>query len=197
MDGDAGERAQYAHGLDRLPPAPRVHHEQGVFAGAGAVHPVQLSVHPEPGLVEPGGVAGGDSVPDPFQEPAEPPGGAGGDGRDRAGRQRDAEQFGQRLCGPLLRQELPGVEVDDDRGDPRPVLHGGFGAHGGCRPGALPAPAFPLDQLMLSHLGPHRRQVQHLAALHRGHRRSRQARAAARAAGRLVPHLPVRPGHRR
>jgi len=123
MHGDPGEPGKDAHRLDRLPAALRVGHEQGVPAGAGAVHPVQLAVDPEPGLVEPGHLAAGDLLAGVLQEPAQPPGGAGGDARHRPGRQRDAEQLGQCLRGALLGQELPEVQVHDDRGDPRPVLH--------------------------------------------------------------------------
>src|SRR5882672_3108274 len=45
-----------------------------------------------------------------------PPGGDGAVG------DRGAEQFGPGLRGAFLGQELSHVEVDDDRGDPRPVL---------------------------------------------------------------------------
>jgi hypothetical protein len=159
------------------------------------VYPRQLPLDPEPGLVEARDTAGGDVLPHPPGEAIELPGGAGGDGRDRAGRQRDTEQLGQRLGGALLRQELPGVEVDDDRGDPRPVLDRGLRARRDGGPGAVPAAAFPLDQLMLGHLGPQRRQVEHLVALRQRHRPARQPRAAARAAGRLMADLPVGPGH--
>ena len=68
MDGDPGEGPQDPHRLDRLPAAPGVHHEQGVLLGAGAVHPVQPARHPEPGLIEPGDIAGGDVPADPLRE---------------------------------------------------------------------------------------------------------------------------------
>ena len=116
---------------------------------------------------------------------------------DRPGRQRDAEQLGQRLRGALLGQELPDVQVHDDRGDPRPVLHRRLRALRGGALGPVPAAAFPLDQLMLGHLTVTSRQVEDLAALHPGDRPSRQARPAPAAAGRLMAHLPVRPGHLR
>ena len=77
----------------------------------------------EPGLVGPGDAAGGDLLTDMPGELIQAPGRAGGRRRDRPGGQRDAEQLGQRLRGAVLGQELPGVQVDDDRGDPRPVLH--------------------------------------------------------------------------
>ena len=197
MDGDPGERGKNAHRLHRLGAALGVNHEQGVLAGAGAMHPVQPAVHAEPGLVEPGHLAGGDLLAGVLQEPAQPPGGAGGDARHRPGRQRDAEQLGQRLRGALFGQELPGVQVDDDRGDPRPVLHRPLRALRGRGLGAVPAAAFPLDQLMLGHRDRGFGQVEDLAALHPGDRPARQARPAAAAAARLMAHLPVRPGHLR
>jgi hypothetical protein len=174
-----------------------MHHEQGVLAGAGAVHPSQLPFHPEPGLVEPCYRAGGDLLTGVLQEAIELPGGAGGDGGDRPRRDRDAEQVGQRLRGPLLRQELPDIQVDDDRGDPRPVAGRGVRTlrRGGL--GAVSAGAFPLDQLMLGHLDLHWRQVEHLAALRTGDWPAPQVCPAPAAAARLMAHLPVRAAHLR
>jgi hypothetical protein len=57
MDGDPGERGQDAHRLHRLGAALGVDGEQGVLAGAGAVHPGQPAFDPEPGLVAPGHLA--------------------------------------------------------------------------------------------------------------------------------------------
>ena len=192
MDGDPGEGRQDAHRLHRLPAAPGMHHEQGVLAGPGAVHPVQPARHPEPGLIEPGDIAGGDVRADPLQEPVQLPGSPGGDRRDRPGRQRHAEQLRECLRGAVLRQELPDVQVDDDRRDPRPVLHRGLRTFRGRNPGALPAAALPLDQLMLCHLHRDRRQVKDLAALDPGDRAARQARPAPGTPPGLVPFLPVR-----
>ena len=45
--------------------------EKGVLAGAGAVHPVQPALDPEPGLVEPGHLAAGDLLAGLLQEPAQ------------------------------------------------------------------------------------------------------------------------------
>ena len=171
--------------------------QQDVFAGAGAVHPVQPPVHPEPGLIKPGHVADGDLLPGMLQEPAQPPGGPRGERGDRPRGQRDAEQLGQRLRRPLLGQELPDVQVDDDCGDPRPVLDRGFCSRRGGGLGAVPAGAFPLDELMLGHLSPDRRQVKDLPALHPGDRPSRQGCPAPAAAARLMPCFPVRPGYLR
>ena len=97
--------------------------DQGVLVGAGAVHPVQLARHAQPGLVEPGHLGLGDPVADLVEEPVQPVGGAFGHRRHGAFGDRGAEQLGQRLRGALLRQELPDIQVEDDRGDPRPVLH--------------------------------------------------------------------------
>jgi hypothetical protein len=68
---------------------------------------VQPALHAESGLVEPGHLGRGDLAAHVLQEPAQPPGGAGGQRRDGPGRQRDAEQLGQRLRGPLLGQNCP------------------------------------------------------------------------------------------
>jgi hypothetical protein len=141
-----GERGQHAHRLDGVLPAAPVHHEQGVFAGAGAVHPVQRTRHPEPGLVEPSHLAGGDGLLDPRQEAVQPPGGAGGERGGRARRQWDAKQLSQRLRGPLLRQELAGIQVHDDRGDPRAILHRRHRPHWPLALGPHPARAFPLNE---------------------------------------------------
>jgi hypothetical protein len=51
-----------------------VHHEQGVSAGAGAVHPGRAARHPEPRLVGPGHLAGDDLPADVLQEAVQPPG---------------------------------------------------------------------------------------------------------------------------
>ena len=74
------------------------------------------------------------------------------------------------------------------------------GAPGALRDGglgALPAPAFPLGQLMPGHLDRDSGQVEDLAALHPGDRPSRQPGPAPAAAARLMADLPVRPGHLR
>ena len=89
------------------------------------------------------------------------------------------------------------VQVDDDRGDPRPVLHRRLRALRGGGLSAVPAAAFPLDQLVLGHFDLSQRQVEDLAALHSGDRPSPQPGTAPGAAGRLMAHLPVRPGHLR
>ena len=86
------------------------------------------------------------------------------------------------------------MQVDDDRGDTRPVLHRGLRARRGSGLAAVPAIALPLDQLMLGHLGSRRLQVEHLAAFRPGHRPPGQPGAALAAAARLVADLPVRPG---
>jgi hypothetical protein len=77
VHGDPGEPGQDAHRLHGLPAAPGMHHEQGVLAGAGAVHPGKPAVHAEPGLVEPGHAGVGDLLAGMLQEPAQAPGGVG------------------------------------------------------------------------------------------------------------------------
>ena len=89
----------------------------------------------------------------------------------------------------LLGQELPGIQVDDDRGGPRPVAHRRVHAFGCLALRANPARAFPLDELMLGHHDPHRRQIEELAARHPRDRQARQAGPAPTAAARLVPLL--------
>jgi hypothetical protein len=66
---------------------------------------------------------------------------------DPCQRNWDIEQLGQRLRGALLRQELANVKVDDDHSDPRPVAGWSFRVLRRMALGAVPATAFPLDQL--------------------------------------------------
>jgi hypothetical protein len=87
------------------------------------MHPVQLALNPQPGLVETDDLAGGQPVAHPVQELSQPPRGAAGDVCDRARGDRGAEQLGQRVGGPLLGQELPNIQVQVDRGDPRGLGH--------------------------------------------------------------------------
>ena len=84
---------------------------------------MQLAGDPQPGLVEPGGLGLDDAVLDLVEEPVQPVGGPRGHGRDGALGHRGAEQFGQCLGGAFLRHELAHIQIQDDRGDPRPVLH--------------------------------------------------------------------------
>ena len=64
--------------------APVVHEDQAVLAGRGGVHPPQLALDPQPGLVEVHHRRGGEVRPRPLQEPAQPTRCAGGHRRDRA-----------------------------------------------------------------------------------------------------------------
>ena len=161
--------------------------DQGVLAGAGAVHPVQLAGHPQPGLVEPGDIGLGDVLFHGAEEAAEPVGGAFGHRRDGALRDRGAEQFGHRLRGALLRQELSHIQIQHDRNDPRPVgdRRGHPLGRGGA--GGGPAAAAARHQLVLGDPHRHRRQLEHLPPLHRGFGTPRQVVAAPAAASRLVP----------
>jgi hypothetical protein len=73
------------------------------------------------------------------------------------------------------------------------------GASRGRGPGPVTATAFAFafDQLMLRYLDRDLRQVEDLAALHPAHRPSPQPGPAPAAPGRLMPHLPIRPGRLR
>ena len=117
------------------------------------------------------------------RKPSEPVGGAFGHRRDGALRDRGAEQFGQRLGGAFLRQELSHIQIQHDRGDPRPVLHRrGHTLRAPCRRW-WPHTAAARHQLVLDHPHRHRRQVEHLPPLHRDLGHVRQ----------VVPHPPQRP----
>ena len=100
---------------------------------------------------------------------------------------RGAEQLGQRRGGALLGQELPDVEVEHDRGEPRPVLH--RRAHPLRRRGAGGGPTVAAtgDELVFDDAHGHRRQVEHLPAFHPHLGRVGQARPTARARAGLVP----------
>jgi len=172
--------------------------DQGVAVGAGPVHPVQLGGHPQPGLVEAGHLVARQLAFDLAQEVAQAVGGAFGHGRDGALRHRIAEQLCQRLGGAFLRQELPPMQIQDDRGDPRPLGH-----RGGHRGGGLAAPgsatlAATRHQLALGHPHRHRHQVKHLTGAspppagrrsdwHHNHRSARAHGAAFRRDRRPAP----------
>ena len=100
-----------------------------------------------------------------------------------------AEQFGQRRRGALLGQELPDIQVEHDRGDPRPVLHRRphpvrrRGAGGG------PTPTVAGDELVLDDPHPKRWQVEHLTAFHPHLDSVGEVSAAARARPCRVPEL--------
>ena len=83
-----------------------------------------------------------------------------------------------------LDRNCPGVQVDDDRCGPRPVPDRCLRAPRGCGPGAVPAAALPLHQLVLGHLGPRRLQVKDLA---------RSTPVTGRPAS-PAPHRPQQPG---
>src|SRR6266511_3803461 len=123
VDGDAAEAGQHAEVVDAFRAALGVTGDKGVLVGAGAVHPVQLARHSQPGLVETHHLGAGELVTHVGQKPVEAPGGPLGERGDGTTRQWGAEQFGQGLGGAFLGQELPDVQIHHDRGDPRPVLH--------------------------------------------------------------------------
>jgi hypothetical protein len=105
VHGEPAESWEHPEGVDPGPPPPRVAATPGVLAGTGAVHPVQLAPHGQPGLVEADHPAAGQLIGHPVQELTQPPGGPAGDVGYRARRHRGAEQLGQRLGSALLGQE--------------------------------------------------------------------------------------------
>lgn len=80
--------------------------------------------------------------------------------RDRARRDRGAEQLGQCTRGAVLGQELAYIQVDGDRGDVRAVLRRRVHPYRGLPGRHRPAP--PLNELMLGHPHPDGRDVEHL-----------------------------------
>ena len=129
--------------------------DQGVLAGAGAVHPVQRARHAQPGLIEPGhlGVARSGRRPR-SRNPSSPSAARAVIARHGALGDRGAEQLGQRLRGALLRQELPDIEVEHDRGDPRPVLHRRAHTLRRGAAGGGPAPTAAGDELVFDRPAP-------------------------------------------
>jgi hypothetical protein len=85
--------------------------------------------------------------------------------------------------------KLTGIQINDDRGDPRPILHR---RHNPRRGGAAwsPTRAATGDGLRFGHLHPHRRQIKHLLSLHT--HLWRQTRTADTAAARLMPQPLIR-----
>jgi hypothetical protein len=150
------------------------------------VHPPQPALDPQPGLIEVHHLRGGEVGAHPLHKPAQPVGQAGGHRRDRTFRDRDAEQLSQRGGGALFGQELPDVEIDDDRGDPRAVLHRRGHPLGGIGAGRGFASATSLDTLMLDRPHAHRRDVEHLPVFPTHFRRPTQIVAVAPATPRLV-----------
>src|SRR6266511_2683854 len=116
VDGDAAEAGQHAEVVDAFRAALGVTGDKGVLVGAGAVHPVQLARHSQPGLVETHHLGAGELVTHVGQKPVEAPGGPLGERGDGTTRQWGAEQFGQGLGGAFLGQELPDVQIHHDLG---------------------------------------------------------------------------------
>lgn len=154
--------------------------------------PVQPVRHAQAGLVEPDYLGRGDAVCDLLDKPLEPVRGTLGHGGHGGVGDRGAEQLGQRLGGALLRQELPHIQIEDDRSDPRPILH--WRCHTLRRGTARgnPTGAAACDELVLGDPHRHRRQIEHLPPLHPDFRGLCQVSAAAGARARLVPQPLVR-----
>ncbi len=166
-----------------------------VRVGARALDPVPGTRDPQPGLVEPGHLRLGDPVTHGIGEFGQPAGGAFGHRRDGAFRYRGAEQLGQRLRGALLGQELPPIQIQDDRGDPPPVGHLRADIVGRARAGRHTTRAAARDQPVLGHRHPHRRQVENLSPLHPGPGSTGQIGSAAAARAGLVAHGLIRVIH--
>src|SRR6266545_1560226 len=73
VDGDAAEAGQHAEVVDAFRAALGVTGDKGVLVGAGAVHPVQLARHSQPGLVETHHLGAGELVTHVGQQPVEAP----------------------------------------------------------------------------------------------------------------------------
>jgi len=118
--------------------------------------------------------------------PSSPPGGARAHRRNGARRDGGAEQLGQRGRGAGLGQELPDVEVDHDRADPRPVLDRRADALGCLAGGDRAATASALDELLLDDAHRDWRDVEHLPTPHPDQHGTLEARPASPARPRLV-----------
>jgi hypothetical protein len=148
-DGDPGEPGKDAHRFDRLPAAPGVGHQQGASAGAVAVYPGQAA-----------STRNRSRRTRPPRWRRSVRGRTSGTIQPSAARAvRAATVQASRTTRPaparcaLLDRNCPGVQVDDDRGGPRPVLDRSLCALRGRALGSVPAAALPL---MPGHLGPHR-----------------------------------------
>lgn len=188
----ATEPAEDTGVVDALAAAFGMTGDQRVLAGAGAVHPMQRAGHLQTGLVEPGHLGLGDALSDLIEEVIQSVGGAPGHRRDSAFADRGAKQLGQRPGGALLGQELPHVEVKDDRSDPRPVLHRRGHALGRGTASGGPTATAARDELVFGHPHRHRRQVEHLPPLHTPLGCVRQVGSAAGARAGLMPQPLVR-----
>ena len=102
MHSHSGELSQHPHGIDGLRAPSGMHAIVGRRCRAGAVKPRQLSLYPQPGLVEVHHRRGDELRGDLADELVEIGCGAGGRGGDGAGGHGGAEQFGQGDRGAFL-----------------------------------------------------------------------------------------------
>ncbi len=86
----------------------------------------------------------------------------------------------------FLDRNSPDVEVEDDRGDPRAVLHWRGHTLGCLGTGHRSAPTAPFDELMLAHPHADRRDVEHLPVVSAHLRRPAQIVPTAPATDRFV-----------
>jgi hypothetical protein len=108
--------------------------------------------------------------------------------RDRPGADRGTEQLTQRGRSAVFGQELPDIQIDDDRGDPWPVLHRRVNAHRRRTARAHAAGALPFDELVLFHPYRNRRDVKLLPTPHTHPRGTSQTSPAPPTSGRLMDH---------
>ena len=141
MHQDALEPGQYPGDVHCLPAPPGVNGERYVLLRRRGADPGRRATDPEPGLVRVQDTGGCEGLADGVHGAAEPPGDSRDHPCDRAGRDRDAEQPGDRLAGAVPGQELAVPQVNGGRGQPRPVRH-----RGGHPAGAVPLVIVPHEQ---------------------------------------------------
>ena len=195
MYGHPTETGQDTQVVDAGPATLRMAGDQRVFAGPGAVHPMQPARDTQPGLIKPGHLRADDAVTDQVGESVQPGGGPRGQRCYCPIRDRGTEQFSQGLGGAVFGQELAHVQVDHNCGDPRPVLY--WGVHPlRCRgAGAVPAHTFPFHQLVFGHLNRYRQQIEHLPPFDPGHRPSGKTTPTTVARPRLMHPLVGQASH--
>jgi hypothetical protein len=188
--GEPGQDTGVVHGVGS---AFGVRGEQRGAVGGSGMQPGQCSIDPEPGFVEMHQPGTGKTPPDIIGEPGQLLSRTLGDRGNRALRYGHVEQFAQCLRGAVLRQELPDVEVQDQRFEPWPVLHRSGHIVRGLRSCHAPATrALLRHKLVLGEVRRDRWDVEHRPAFYTGLRCPAKPPAAAATASRFVPHHRVR-----
>lgn len=158
------------------------------------MQPVQFPGHPYPGLVRMRDRSSGQMLLDLGLEVFESFVGAGQDGQDGAGEDRQPEQGVHGLGQALGRQVLVGRQVGDRRPHLGPVDRLGRHALGCRRRGSVPAAAHHPVQAVLGHLGCDPGQVEDLPGPEARTRHPGQIVGATAAHGRTVIEYHVRVG---